>query len=265
MAENTLQIQVKRSPIAQEVTIISFKGDLDSSNMSRVEECFNNIDLKDQKHIIIDLEQTTQISSAILGELMGIRKRVVENNGELVLSGMSLDIRTKLNLMGANKVFKFYNDIRSATNSYKWELGNRVETLCLSFPPVLKLVPPVRQLISRIARQKGYNQRDSFRIETIVDEICNNAVEHGLTGADRMIDLQIKIDKNKIELDVINVSDPKKVTALKTLLTPSQTEIINEDEKRGRGLMLIKMLSNELTVDFSEKGTCVHVTKRREE
>ena len=36
-------------------------------------------------------------------------------------------------------------------------------------------------------------------------------------------------------------------------------------DKRGRGLALVKMLSNEFKIENSDVGTCVHVTKLRED
>jgi len=196
---------------------------------------------------------------------MGGRKRLIEKGGDLVLAGLKMDIRTKLGLMGATKIFRIFSDIRSALNSYKWENGSHPEQVKISFPSNLNIVPPVRQLVSRITKQKGYGNRDSFRIETIVDEVCNNAVEHGKQGDDQRINLQLQIDPDKVEIDVVNTSDPDKVESLKTLLHPHEIGEIKAEEKRGRGLALIKMLSDELSVNCSESGTSVHVKKKREE
>jgi anti-sigma regulatory factor (Ser/Thr protein kinase) len=169
--------------------------------------------------------------------------------------------------MGANKIFRFYNDTRSAINAYKWEFEKNPEHLHLSFPPFLKLVPPIRSLVSRVARQKGYGNRDSFRIETIVDEVCNNAIEHRLKEQSQTIEMKVKIDPSKIEIDVTSISDPEKMPALRALIKPEgDTDLhLKSDEKRGRGLALIKMLCNELSVDCNESGTSVHVKKLREE
>ena len=120
--------------------------------------------------------------------------------------------------------------------------------------------------MGRIARQKGYGQRDSFRIETIVDEVCNNAVEHGPSKAKKNVDLNIKIDRDKIEIEVINVSDPDKLENLKAISkSVAKAPDPKMGQKRGRGLTLIKMLANDLSINFSGEGTSVLVTKLREE
>jgi len=168
--------------------------------------------------------------------------------------------------MGATKIFKFYNELRSAVNAYNWEIERKAEKVWLSFPPELQFVPAVRQMVSRVARQKGYTQRDAFRIETIVDEVCNNAVEHGSIKDARNIDLTISIDRDKIQLEVINASDPEKIEALEALSkSVAKMSSPKMGDKRGRGLSLIKMLSNGLDINCSTEGTSVHVTKLREE
>jgi len=265
MASKNLKIDIKSGTISKEVATIIFDGELDAGSINKISACFDTIRKDGKKYVIIDMSKVSSVSSAALGELMGGRKLMIELGGDLVLAGMNLEVRTKLSLMGANKIFRFFNDLRTAVNAYKWEFQHQADAIKLSFPSNLKFVPPVRQLVSRIAKQKGYGNRDSFRIETIVDEVCNNAVEHGVQGSDDDIDMSINIDKDKIELNVINVSDPQKAAALKALLKTSMEKQLKIDDRRGRGLALIKMLSNKMSVDFSDKGTSVHVTKVREE
>ena len=262
-----MDIEIQEVPGADGVAIMHFSGDLVSECVRRINECFNNAVKKRKKYAIVNMAGVTMISSAVLGEFMGCRKRLIEQGGDLVFSGLNLEMRTKLNLMGATKIFRIYTDIRTALNSYKWEIERQPEKIHVSFPPYLKVVPPLRQLVSRIARQKGYGNRDSFRIETIVDEICNNAVEHGRPGVEDLIDLSVVIDPDKIEINVLNMSDPEKVASLTALLLPENPELdkLKPDVKRGRGLALIKMLSDELSVECTDRGTSVRVKKAREE
>jgi anti-anti-sigma factor len=267
MAPQRMEITIQEIPGAEKVTILHFSGELLSECVKRINECFAALAKNGKTYAIVDMAKVVLISSAALGEFMGCRKRLIEHDGDLVFSGLNLELRTKLNLMGATKIFKTFTDLRSAINAYQWEVERKPEKIHLTFPPYLKIVPPLRHLVSRIARQKGYGNRDSFRIETIVDEVCNNAVEHGRPGADNLIDLTVIIDPEKIEIDVRNMSDPEKVAALTTMLLPesSEKQKLKPDVKRGRGLTLIKMLSDELTVDTTERGTIVRVKKAREE
>jgi anti-sigma regulatory factor (Ser/Thr protein kinase) len=228
---------------------------------------FETITAENRSYVVIDLAEAKSMCSAALGEFMGYRKRLVEKGGSLVFSGLGGDIRSKLTLMGANKIFPFFHDVRSAIDAYKWDFKKQSKSLSVMFPASLKLVPPTRQLVSRLAKQKGYSVKDAFRIETIVDEVCNNAVEHGLAGQENIISMRVMIDKEKVDITVSNQSDPEKATLLKELAKPAApgSGHVGADDKRGRGLALIRMLSNDMNVDVTERGTSVHVIKRREE
>lgn len=267
MKANQLKIEIREVPGNKMLRVMHFSGELVSECVMQINQVYSDLIDNNVVFVIAEMSSVTLISSAVLGEFMGCRKRLHEQNGDLVFSGISLDIRTKLNKMGASKIFRIYSDVRSALTAYKWEIERRPETITLKFPPFLKIVPPLRQLVSRIAKQKGFSNRDSFRIETIVDEICNNAIEHGKNESGDLIDLSISIDPDKVEFDITNISDPEKVATLTTLLVPDTTSDnkSSADLKRGRGLALIKMLSDELTVESTEQGTSVHVKKVREE
>jgi anti-sigma regulatory factor (Ser/Thr protein kinase)/anti-anti-sigma regulatory factor len=261
-----LKIQKKPVELRPDLLMWKIEGALDSESIGYIHKEFDSVLGTSQNFLIAEMSGVTQVSSAALGQLMGCRQLLVEKGGDLVITGVNLDIKSKLSAMGATKIFKFYNEMRSAINAYHWEVERKSEKVELSFPPHLQFVPPVRQMVSRIARQKGYTPRDSFRIETIVDEVCNNAVEHGSETLKKNIDITIKIDREKIELEVINASDPDKVETLKALSkSASKPSGAKMGEKRGRGLALIKMLSNNLDINFSTDGTSVHVTKLREE
>jgi len=259
-----LKMEVIQSDLGPDVAIWRIEGELDSNSIETINRYFAQILEGNRFHTIAEMSKVTHISSAVVGEFMGCRRLLAERGGDLVFVGLNLDLKTKLNHMGAIRIFKFHNDLRTAMNHYAWEMQLKPEKVWLSFPSELNLVPPVRQLVSQIAHQKGYGERDSFRIETIVDEVCNNAVEHGIPDKMRDIELFLKIDCKKIEIEVVNLSDPKKINSLKAI----SKSILGTNEKkleRGRGLSLIKMLSNDLAIDFSGKGTTVHVTKLRED
>jgi anti-anti-sigma factor len=264
MAE--IEIKVETNEDCPEVAVLTFGGELDSASIQKIGRSFDMMLEGNYTFAVADMSRVISISSAAIGELMGCRTRLLERGGDLVLAGLSIGMREKLTAMDANKVFRFYSDVRSSINAYNWEYHSRSEDVELTFPSKLSFVPPVRQFASRVARQKGYGNRDSFRIETIVDEICNNAVEHGVEGEESDIDLALSIDRKKIEVKVSNTSDPEKIDSLKeiskSLFVP---QILTEDTKRGRGLALVKMLSNDFEIEYSGVGTCVHVTKLRED
>jgi len=264
--EDKLTIEISPDENNSEVTVLRISGPLDFSSISMLCGFFGKINAQERNYVIVDMSEALSMCSAALGEFMGCRQKFVEKGGELVFAGLNRDIRSKLTLMGANKIFSFFADVRAAVNAYKWNHKKQSKSIIITIPPSLTLVPPVRQLASRLAKQKGYSRRDAFRIETIVDEVCNNAVEHGLKSQGCDVTIAITIDKDKIDINVSNQSDPEKVAMLRELLKPTEASThVGSDLKRGRGLALIRMLSTDMKVDITESGTSVRVIKFREE
>jgi anti-anti-sigma factor len=259
-------IQIIDIPELPEACLIRLSGNLDDKNTA-MDDCFSRIMEGDKKHVIADMSGITIMTSATIGKLLGIKKRLAEKEGDLVLAALDVKHKMQLNLMGVNKIFKIFNDLRAATSAYAWEVKHEAELVKISFPSDLRVVPPIRHFISQALRNKGYSDRDSFRIETIVDEICNNAVQHGIMQSNDNITLRMKINWDKVELDAENVSDPHKIDSLKVHLDNLKNAIkfhTYADGKRGRGLALVKMLASELSADVTPTGTTVHVTKLKE-
>ena len=266
MTNKLPNIIIDNIPSMPEVCLVRLSGELDIKSIVAMDRCFSQQADNSKKHAIADMRAVTLVASAALGKLLGIKRRFVERGGDMVLAAMSLELKMKFMLMGANKVFKIYNDLRSAMNAYAWDVKHETEHIRVSFPSQLAIVPAIRNFVSKVMVNKGYSDRDSFRIETIVDEICNNAVQYGSPDGHDNVTLRIKVDWGKIELDAENISDKDKKDLLRKYLHNLKNDIhVQRDAIRGRGLALVKMLASELTAEITNKGTMVHVTKLKEE
>lgn len=261
----SFQVEVNQSKDSSEVIVVSFKGILGHNAIDDIHRTFDTILNGEKFFIVVDMSGVESISSAAIGELMGCRTALIEKEGDLVLAGMKIDVFETVHALDADKIFTYYQDVRSAINLYYWEYHGQVETVALNFPSELSFVPPVRQMVHRIAKQKKYSNKDAFRIETIVDEVCNNAIEHGSDVEGKEVEACIAIDRRKIEITISNKSDPDKIEALKKMSEYLSAPKALFHDKRGRGLALVKMLSNDFQIDSSDVGTCVHVTKLRED
>ena len=260
-----ITVEISQSDAVADVAVMQIEGSLEIQSLGHLKRGVQIALDGGYAFLVADMARVDSISSAAVGELLGCRRQMLERDGDLVLSELSLSLQEQLTAMDVNKIFRFYPNVKSAVNAYSWEFRDRGESVRVRFPSELRFVPSIRQFVSRVAKQKGYGNRDSFRIETIVDEICNNAVEHGSPDRGCLVDVTLKIDRRKIDLKVANTSDPTKVEALrevgKTLQAPGEAAL----SKRGRGLALVKMLSTDFSIDSSDVGTSVHVTKLRED
>ena len=141
----------------------------------------------------------------------------------------------------------------------------KVETTTIMFPTSLDYVPSVRDFICNVASMRGFSEQEAYRIQTIVDEICNNAIEHGSRNTDEPITVICTIDDEKMDLIVEDRgADKSAAEGLKKAIAKVQFDTDGKVsvEKRGRGLPIVAMLSDMLEIDTrSGPGTKVHVIK----
>jgi serine/threonine-protein kinase RsbW len=109
-----------------------------------------------------------------------------------------------------------------------------------------------RAIVDHVARY-GYRKQDLSDIETAAGEALANAVEHGHRD-ESGFEVRIAIDATRI---VIEVQDDGT-----GFHTPSGTgaKSPGHDAPRGFGIYLMHHLMDE--VEFTERGTCVRLTKR---
>ena len=245
------------------ITQLVLKGSIDINSTPRLIQAFEAMIAQGRYFVIVDMEHVDFVSSPAVGALMGCRRRLIEKKGNLVLVGLSLSLREKLNLMGANRIFRYYNDVKTVLTDYHWEHDHLAQRMSMHVPANPAYVPAIRRLVSSVVMQKGYNRKDAFRIETIVDELANNAIEHG-DPKQKAFNVDFSLDREKVEIQVRNQAnlDPKLIQTVKQKFENPQ---VDDNSTRGRGLALVKMLSNDLRLAVDAGGTTVHVTKVRED
>jgi len=260
------ELKFKQYPCEEDprITILEIRGALDLSSIDPINEIVDKLIGENKFFLIADFESVEFVSSPAVGALMGCRRRLMEKGGNLVLVGMSNSLREKFTLMGANRIFQLYNDVGAVVSDYYWEYDAEPRKMQLAVPSSVAYVPAVRRLISTIVLQKGYSRKDAFRIETIVDELANNAVEHADEKQQKFY-IEFLLDKSKVELVVKNSSQAVVGQKMDEVQEKFNNPVIDDESIRGRGLALVKMLSSELTLNIDEKGTSVRVTKVRED
>jgi anti-sigma regulatory factor (Ser/Thr protein kinase)/anti-anti-sigma regulatory factor len=258
-----MKISTHNSEFDDSVILLNLQGNLQSEDCSTIHRTVRDIINSGGFFVMAVMEKVTSLSSPVVGKLMECRYELRQKSGDLVLVGLKNRLKKKLIGFGVDKVFQMFNDAHMAYHRYQWDYVNSEQSLKLSFPPRLKDVPVVRMFLSQIARQKGYNDKDAFRIETIVDEVINNAIEHGHPNQTE-ITLEYGLDKKKIEFLVKNKTNLHQTDNLKSLIHTNKP-VKPMDRESGRGLSLVKMISNAINVSLDETGTFVKVTKFRED
>jgi len=139
--------------------------------------------------------------------------------------------------------------------------------LKMAIPSEFNFVPGVRTCIARIASNFGFDDRETYHIETVIDEICNNAVEYGARGRGSKIILAAKFKTGEMDLTVRD-SGRKKFNVEKVfkhniqLLQERVSKDVLEQPTRGRGLIIVQKLVDKLEIKPSWSGTIVRIIKK---
>ena len=208
--------------------------------------------------VVVNLENVSFMDSPFVGTLMGCRRILQQKGGDLAICSVSQFLQDRLSIMGLNRVFHFYTTPQTAVADFHF-LGSK-EQFLLDLPLQRSCVTLLRRLICSVLTQKGFKPRLIFHIETIIDELANNAVDYSDLES-RNFSISVSISRKKIVLIVKNSHGKLDKAAMNALSNKYQNPVIDAESARGRGIPLIKMLSNSVNIDFSQTEVIVQVTK----
>ncbi len=131
-------------------------------------------------------------------------------------------------------------------------MPEKQKTYQLKLPSQSDNLALIRDMVSKIATQVGFDNDESSKIELAVDEACTNVIRHAYPQSPgQVIDVLIKVDANKL---MITVSDKGKGFNPDTVKVSDLAESIRAGRRGGLGLRLIKTLMDK--VDFQiQPGT----------
>jgi anti-sigma B factor antagonist len=104
----------------EKATIITFTDEkiLEEMDIQALQKSIMSvIDQADRINLILDFGNVRFLSSAVLGLLIRISKRIYERDGQLGLCNINPKIYEIFKITRLNKVFDIYQDIESATEN----------------------------------------------------------------------------------------------------------------------------------------------------
>ncbi|MBN1980265.1 MAG: ATP-binding protein [Chitinivibrionales bacterium] len=215
-------------------------------------------------NIVLDMSYIENISEEAFAALAMIADELHQNQGDLILCSISKSLNQSEMVTKSKKLFSCHYDVHASLHSIEKLCRRGCERVVSRFTSHLRYVPYVRSFARRLVLGRNFNIKDAFKVETIIDEISNNAIEHGTQATNDEIVLSMSVDAEKIEITISNASNPTKIESLQKVVRSLQSQNLNFSDRRGRGLALVKLLSHDFWIDSSDVGTCVHVTKFRE-
>ena len=127
----------------------------------------------------------------------------------------------------------------------------------LTFPPRASVLKQLRPRVRELAAQMGNSIDAGDKLALIVDELVNNAVEHGaeyrLLGLDLAIELHTVADRTVIEFFDREMPDIA-VFELARALAASAGGMPSLESERGRGLFLMSIYLDDLRVEVAQAG-----------
>lgn len=137
-----------------------------------------------------------------------------------------------------------------------------VGQISVAIPSDLDYIQPLRQFVADLAKAAGFTKKFCFRTEIIVDELATNAIVHGSELPGSEIRLQAAFGADSMQLSVADQGGTgKNLDHLKRAIYSPRPK---QESKRGRGLVIVQMLSDELLLSLEDNGaTQVKVVKRR--
>lgn len=123
--------------------------------------------------------------------------------------------------------------------------------------------------LEMVKNMTGFSEQWAFRFQSVVDELCNNAIEH---GSSKLADVRVTFISKQNEYLEIFVEDtgtgPNKLSPQELTSLIKQRQQMDPIERmksmRGRGLpQIVANWTDELIVKQSELGgICVHIIKK---
>ncbi len=117
MAEIKPRISVEYS---ENATIVTFTGEkiLDETDIQALQESIMSVvEQAENINLILDFGNVRFLSSAVLGLLIRVSKRIYERDGQLKLCNISPKIYEIFKITRLNKIFDIYKDVESAAEN----------------------------------------------------------------------------------------------------------------------------------------------------
>ena len=112
-----LKLEIKKE---KDYTHIIVHGEIDLYNANELKEKVNmSTDRAASSNVIIDLKDVEYIDSTGLGILIGIKRRVNEKGGRLILVLYSDRINKLFEITGLNKIFTISRSFESAVENFQ--------------------------------------------------------------------------------------------------------------------------------------------------
>ena len=126
-----------------------------------------------------------------------------------------------------------------------------------SFPATPGVLRQLRADVRAAAAKLGAAEQVCDRVSLVVDELVNNAIEHGAAYRRRGVDLAVHIgaDQGRLSVEFFDPEMPEAtVRELATALAKATNGMPSLESERGRGLFLLSVYLDDLRAELVAGG-----------
>jgi anti-sigma regulatory factor (Ser/Thr protein kinase) len=122
----------------------------------------------------------------------------------------------------------------------------------IHFPANFENIPALRDMVSHCAALEGFSGKQSERLRSVTDEICNNAIEHGSQPTSEVV-LEVHTDPHSMK---ITCQDQGHGNTLKAAdIEKRISGEIPVESGRGRGMkMIVSAFVDVLKIEDLKEG-----------
>ena len=114
----SLRIDISHAGDNDEVTIVTPRGYIDTTTVEKLEEKLIELVSLSQYRLVVDLRDTEYINSSGWGTFIRDLKTIRENQGDIVISNMSPDVRIVYETMEFSQILKSFDSLEAACASF---------------------------------------------------------------------------------------------------------------------------------------------------
>jgi serine/threonine-protein kinase RsbW len=130
------------------------------------------------------------------------------------------------------------------------------------FRGIFKNLAAIGEFIRQSSETAGLTEKDTYQVETAVDEACSNIIEHAYGGEDKG-DIICCCVTSPGTLS-ITLADTGKPFNPSDVAVPDTHAALEKRESHGLGLFFINQMMDEVHFDFSDpKVNVLVMTKRK--
>lgn len=143
-----------------------------------------------------------------------------------------------------------------------------MEQITFSIPAQIGFISGIRTALGRISYNFGFNDKDAYEIETVIDEICNNAIMHGSGTEDDHIIVECGFETKIIE---IMVKDGGSTEFNVEKVLDNSKKLMEDDTERkidallerggGLGLIIVQKYVDKVEITSQPDSTVVKIVK----